>query len=100
MCEADLIRHASDNKDGLNSNSVKGSESDPESDVDSHGGITINELKGAGCIIAWCCDLFYNINKTVYLVMLSKQEEQAVKGESSSEGVNEHQARKEALDCM
>lgn len=98
MSEADLIRHASDNEDGSNSDSVKGSESDPESDVDSHGGIAIKELKGAGRIIARCCDLFCDVNKAVYLVMLSKQEEQAAKGESNSEDEDEHRARKEALD--
>ena len=98
--EADLIRDAaaseSDNEDG--SNSETESECDPESDVgDSYGGMNVKDLKGAGRSIAWCCDLFCDVNKAIYLVMLSKQEE---KDQSGSEDEDEHQARKEALDRM
>lgn len=98
LLKADLIRYTSDNEDRLISDSLKGSESDPESDVDLYGGIGIKDLKGAGHIIIWCCDLFCDVNKVIYLVMLSKQEEQATKGESDSEDEDKHRARKEALD--
>ncbi|KAH0828575.1 hypothetical protein J3R83DRAFT_2845 [Lanmaoa asiatica] len=88
--EVDLIRY---NEDGLDSDSLAGSECDPDSDVES--GIPLKDIKGAGRTIARCCDMFCNVNKAVHLVILSKQEEQ---GDRESKDEDRHQARKEALD--
>lgn len=57
--------------------------------MDSHSGITTKDLKSAGHIVTRCCDLFCDVNKAIYLVMLSKQEEHAGK-ESYSEDEDEH----------
>lgn len=74
--------HASD-EDGSDSEVSGASESDPESDTEH--GIPLKDLRGVGRTIARCCDMFCNINKAIHLVMLSKQEEQAAKGESDSD---------------
>jgi hypothetical protein len=95
MSEANLIRQrASDDDDASDSDSLAGSERDPESDVEC--GIPLKEMKGAGRSIARCCDMFCDVNKAVDMVILSKQEQ----GESESEDEDDCQARKEALNRM
>ncbi|KAN0085800.1 hypothetical protein V8E55_006934 [Tylopilus felleus] len=74
--------HASD-EDGSDSEVSGASESDPESDTEH--GIPLKDLRGVGRTIARCWNMFCNINKAIHLVMLSKQEEQAAKGESDSD---------------
>ena len=96
MSGAELIRyHASDNEDRSDSDSLGGSERDPESDVEY--GISLKDIKGAGWTITCCCDMFCDVNKAIHLVMLSRQVDQ---GESDSKDEDAHQARKEVHDRM
>ncbi|KAG8221172.1 hypothetical protein J3R82DRAFT_2730 [Butyriboletus roseoflavus] len=88
-------KHHVDNEDGLDSDSLTESESDSELDVE--GGIPLKDIKGAGCTITHCCNMFYDVNKAVHVVILSKQEDQR---EDNSEDKDWCQARKEALKHM